>query len=285
MVNQLSTQKAPKRLVIRWATLKGLVAILLFLIIAALIEYSIVLYAVSIGVQEKPENLLQWRFPFPGTDWMITITISPLFHLIPIAVIITLLFCWIYLTRYIAIKPPPELRKEKVVAAKRGEKQKIRKFFGKIGSGLLKIKGFAYVWQKIHFARATIKSALTIFLVFSAFILTVSLLAYPNLIHQTISSAYQNSPSLLSFVKSTEKALAPLFEVFSAIGSGLISVALGLRSFALSISIITKPLTELDNVGKYLVFQNFATWIAALSVLFYCGYMQKAYRYKKIRKS
>lgn len=286
MVSHLSIQKSPKHLVIRWSSLKGLVAIILFLIIAVLIEYTVVVYAIGIGVRESPENLLQWSFVFPGTNWVITIMISPLFHLIPIAVIITLLFCWICLTKHMAIKPPAELRKEKVgPAAKRGKGQKVSKFFGKIGSALLKIKGFAYVWQKIHFARATIKSAITIFLVFSAFILAVSLLAYPNLIYQVVSSAYQNNPSLLSFVKGTEKALAPLFEAFSAIGSGLTSVALGFRSFVSSLSFITKSLTELDNVGKYLVFQNFAAWIAALSVLFYGEYIRKAYRHKKIRKS
>jgi len=284
-VNHLATQKSPKRLVIRWATLKGLVAIILFIVIAALIEYSIVLYAMNIGVQEKQENLLQWSFLFPGTDWTIKIMISPLFHLIPVAVIIALLFSWIYLTRHIAIKPY-DTRKEKVgPVAKKGKEHKMKKFFGKISSGLLKIKGFAYVWQRIHFARATIKSALTIFLVFSAFVIIFSLLAYPNLIYQRISSAYQNNSSLLDFVKGTEKTLAPIFGMFSAIGSALVSVALGFRSIVLGVGILLKPLADLDSAGKYLAFQNLAAWISAFAILFYGEYVRKSYRYKRVRKS
>lgn len=264
---------------IRWATLKGLIAIILFLIIAALIEYSIILYAMSIGVKEKPENLLQWNFP--GTNW--TITISPLFHLVPIAVTITLLFCWIYLTRHIAIKPY-EARKEKIKSARREKEGKVRKFFGNIKSGLLRIKSFAYIWQKIHFARATIKSALTIFIVFATFILIFSLLAYPSLIYQTISGAYQNNPSLLSSVKGTIEALAPIFGIFSAINNAVISAAPGFRGFALGVGMIEKPLVDLDNVGKYLVFQNFAVWISAFAVLFYGEYIRKGYRHRRTKK-
>lgn len=261
--------------------MKGLVAIILFLIIAALIEYAIVLYAMNIGVIEKPENLLQWNFP--GINW--TITISPLFNLVPMAVIITLLFCWIYLTRHTAIKPYDTRKEKSRPVAKRVKRGGIRNFFGKIKSGLLKVKGFAYIWQKIHFARAAIKSALTIFTVFAAFILIFSLLAYPRLLYQTISSAYQNNPSLLGFVKGTIEALAPILGIFSAINNALISAAPGFGSFASGLGIIDKPLTDLDNVGKYLAFQNFAVWISAFAVLFYGEYIRKGYRNKKTKKS
>jgi hypothetical protein len=294
-VNHLSIQKPPKRLVIRWTTLKGLAAIILFLIISALTEYFIVLYAINLGV--KDTTLLQWSIQFPGTNWIITISISPLFHLVPIAVIITLLFSWTYLTRHVAVKPH-EVSREKVrPASKRGKELKskesgkltskmshaVKKFFGKIKSGLLRVRGVAYLWQKIHFARATIKSALTVFLVFSAFILIVSLLAYPKLIHQTISNAYQNSPSLLNFVKGTTEALAPIGRIFSPINNALLSAAPGFRDFVLSLGTIIKPLVDLDNVGKYLVFQNIAAWVSALVALFYGEYIRKSYRYRKSR--
>jgi len=261
--------------------LKGLVAIILFLIIAALIEYSIALYAMNLGVKEKPENLLQWSFPFPGTNSTITITISPLFNLVPIAVIITLLFCWIYLTRHVAVKPY-EAQKEKIGSVARREKEtKVKKLFGKIKSGLLRVKGIAYLWQKIHFARATIKSALTVFLAFATFILIVSLLAYPKLIYQIISNAYQNNPALLNFVRGAAETLAPIGGIFNA----LKSAAPGFGNFALSLGIIIKPLVDLGNVEKYLVFQNIAAWVSALAALFYGEYLRKGYRYKKIRKS
>ena len=291
----MSIQKPPKRLLIRWTTLKGLAAIILFLIISALTEYFIVLYAINLGI--KDTTLLQWSIQFPGTDWIITISISPLFHLVPIAVIITLLFSWTYLARHVAVKPHEAGREKVRPVFKRGKELKskeagkltskisraVKKSFGKIKSGLLRVKGVAYLWQKIHFARATIKSALTVLLVFSALILIVSLLAYPRLIHQTISNAYQNNPSLLNFVKDTTEALAPIGGIFSSVNNALLSAAPGFRDFALGLGTIIKPLADLDNAGKYLFFQNVAAWISALTTLFYGEYIGKTRHYRKSR--
>lgn len=259
---------------IRWTTLKGLTAIILFLITAALLEYVIVIYAINLGVNETP---LQFSLQFPGTDWIITITISPLFHLVPIAVIIALASSWAYLTRYITIKPH-ETVKGKTQPAKR---RKEKKFFSGAKGGLMRVKRIAYIWQKIHFARATIKSALTVFLVFSAFAFLISLLAYPQVIYRTVSNAYQNNPSLLNFVKNTAEALAPLGAIFSGINNALLSAAPTFKDFVLSIGTIIKPLVDSDNVGKYLIFQNAAAWICAVMVLIYGEYARKGYRYRK----
>jgi hypothetical protein len=280
-VNSLSVQQPPKRLLIRWTTLKGLAAIILFLIIATLIEYVVVLYAINLGV--KDTTPLQWSAQFPGTDWILTIAISPLFHLVPIAVIITLLFSWTYLTRHVAVKPH-ELRKGKAGSVAKGVKEsKLKKFFGKIKSGLLRIKGVAYLWQRIHFARATTKGALTVLLTFATFILIVSFLAYPRLIYQTISNAYQSNPSLLNFVKGTAEAFAPIGGIFSGINNALLSATPGFTDFALGLGTIIKPLADLDNVGKYLFLQNIAAWISALTALFYGEYVRKTFRYRKSR--
>jgi hypothetical protein len=274
MVKPLSAKETPKRLLIRWTTLKGLTAIILFLTIAALIEYTIVLYAINLGVNETP---LQFSLQLPGTDWITTIAISPLFHLVPIAVIIALTSSWIYLTKHITLKTH-EPAKGKIQPTKRKKEKKV---FGRVKGGLLRIKSVAYIWQKIHFARATIKSALTIFLIFSAFAFIISLLAYPQLIYRTISSAYQNNPSLLNFVKSTAETLAPIGAIFSGINNALLSAAPTFRDFVLSIGIIIKPLVDSDNVGKYLVFQNAAAWICALAILIYGEFTRKGYRYRK----
>ncbi|MEM2972325.1 MAG: hypothetical protein QW270_07915 [Candidatus Bathyarchaeia archaeon] len=250
----------PKRLIIRWTTLKGLTAILLFLITTVLIEYLFVLYAINLGVNDNP---IKWSLQFPGTQWTTTMVVSPLFHLVPTAVIIVLAFTWIYLTRHVTVKthePPPKAKAEK-----RRAKVEKEGFLGKIKSKLLGIKSVAYMWQKIHFARATIKSALTVFLVFLVFAFTVSLLAYPKLVHQTVSNAYQNNPSLLNTMKGIAQALAPL----GAISNVFLPVAPAFGDFVQSLGVITKPLAELDNNGKYLVFQNVAAWVSALSALFY----------------
>jgi len=290
--------------VIRWTTLKGLAAIILFLLIAASTEYFVVLYAINLGVEDT--TLLQWSFQFPGTNWTATIMISPLFHLVPMAVIIALMSSWTYLTRHVAVKPHEAGREKAGYPVKRGKEVKpkgvgnilskisltVKKFFGKIKSALLRVKGVAYLWQKIHFARATIKSALTVLLVFLAFIFVVSLLACPQAIYRTVSNIYQNNPSFLNFVKSTNnsarsiaEALAPIGWLCSSMNNALLSAAPGFRDFVAGLGIVIKPLADLDNVGKYLVFQNVAVWVSAIAVLFYGEYVRKGYRYKKGRRS
>jgi len=295
----LPTKKPPKRLIFQWTTLKGLTAILLFLILATLIEYIIVLYAINLGV--KDETLQQWSPQFPGTDWTTTIIISPLFHLVPIAVIIALVSSWTYLTRHVAVKPP-EKREGKVRRFAKQRKQreskevkrlasKIRDFFGNLKSALLRIKGVAYLWQKIHFARATIKSGLIVLLVFGALILLVSVLTYPQLIYWTVSNAYRNDSWLLGSVtwisdsgKGIVTALAPIGWICSAANNALLSIAPAFRDFVLSLGGLIKPLVELDGAGKYLVFQNVAVWVSALTALLYGGRKRKIYRHKKGRR-
>jgi len=295
----LSTKNPPKRLIFQWTTLKGLTAILLFLIAATLIEYIVVLYAINLGV--KDETLQQWSPQFPDTDWTITITISPLFHLVPIAVIIALVSSWTYLTRHVAVKPPEKWKGKAKSISKHGKERgfeevkkltaKMRDFFGNLKSALLRIKGVAYIWQKIHFARATIKSASVVLLVFGALILLVSILTYPQLIYWTVSTAYRNDPLLLGFMtwisnsgKNIATALAPIGWICSAANNALLSIAPAFRDFVLSLGGLIKPLVELDGAGKYLVFQNVAAWVSALTALLYGGRKRKIYRYKKGRR-
>lgn len=252
--------------------MKGLAAIIVFLIIAILIEYVVVIYAMDLGAQDR--SLLQWTFQFPGTSWIVTIMISPLFHLVPIAVIVTLAFCWTYLTRYVAVRTQETGKRATGTASK--QQNRLSKFLSKIKSG--------YIWRKIHFARATIKSALTVLLVFAAFIVIGSLLAYPQLIYRIVANAYQNDPSLLNFAKGLTEALAPLNAVGSAIRSVALFLAPGFREFALAFGNIIKPLASLDNDGKFLAFQNIASWASAFIVIVYVEY-RKAYRFRKTRKS
>lgn len=280
MVNNLASEKQQlKYHVIRWTTSKGLAAIILFLATAILIEYSIILYVMNIGVREKQEHVLQWNFSFPGTNWTIGILVSPLFHLIPLSVIIVLLFSWAYLTKYAAIAP-----KEKTKPPPKKEKRETGKFFARIKSRLLKIKGIAYLRQKI-FAKATVKSALLIFAIFGTFFLITLYLAYPRILYNTISHAYQSNQGFHNFMKSASQILAVFGGWLSPIRDALMSAAPSFRNFVSSFSIVTKPLAILDNVGKYLVIQNVAAWICALSVLFYVEFARKGYRVKPVAKA
>lgn len=273
---------------VRWTTIKGLMAIIIFLLIAISIEYLIVIYAKNLGVKETSENTLQWTLQFAGTDWSFTLVISPLFHLVPIAVILVLIFSWIYLTKQTATKPIETSKIRYGFIGKRKESKtakitkSIKNFFGKINTRLTKIKGFAVLSQKIHFAKATIKSALMILFIFLAFIMIFSLFAYPQLIYRAISNAYQNNPALLNFIKGSAEVLAPVGAIFAVLNDALISASPAFRDFAINFGTVIAPLANLDDVGKYLVFQNVAAWIVALSALLYKGYLSKTRRY--IRK-
>lgn len=274
LVKRLTTHTLAKRLVIRWTTLKGLAAIILFVTIATITEYVIVLYAMNLGV--KDTTALQW------STQLLTVTISPLFHLVPITVIIALLFSWTYLTKHIATKPYEERKGKTRTVAKRGKESRVKRFFGRVKAGLLRVRGISYLWRRIHFARATIKSALTILLAFGTFVLLISLIAFPKLIPQIMANLYENNPTLLNSMKGSAETLAPIGSIFSGINNALLAVAPGFRNFVSGLGNILRPLTTLDNAGKYLAFQNVAAWVAALAVLFYVEF-RKGYHYKKGR--
>ncbi len=67
-----------------------------------LAEFLVVVYAMDLGVKDVGVLTI---------NWPVTITISPLFHLVPIAVIITLLFTWIYFTKKLSVKTTTADRK------------------------------------------------------------------------------------------------------------------------------------------------------------------------------
>jgi hypothetical protein len=269
----MSAPNTQKRPITQSTTLRGLAATVLFLIIASLAEYIVVLYAMNIGVQDQ--TLWQTSAQFPGTDWMITLVISPLFHLVPIAVIGALAFTWMYLTKNVA-------RRTQVTLPK---KETEPKFFSKLKSKLSKVKVFTYLEQRIRLERATIKGTLTVLLSFTAVILLVSLLAYPQLVYQAVSGAYAGSPSTLNFIKGTAQALSPIGQVFSAVNNGLLAAAPTFGGFVLSLGNLISPLTLLDGPGKYLVFQNAAAWIPALATLLYGEFMRRGYWLRRSKRS
>jgi hypothetical protein len=276
----------------RWIATRKLVTTVLFLTIAILIEYVIIIYALNLGV--KDNSVLETSFTFPGTDWLITLAISPLFHLVPIAVIIVLFFSWTYLKSQLAVRPQQAWRENVEFSRKRKETRfkklsdfgeridrAVKRFFGRIKSGLLKVKVFAYLSQRISYARATLRSAFITIAVFLILVLFISLLAYPQLIYDVVAGTYRSNPSLLNFIKNIIAALAPIGNVFSAVNNALFAAAPGFRNFVLGIATVVGPLTSVDNAGKYLAFQNIASWVSAFIVLFYGQYAQKNRRFRK----
>ena len=272
--------------------LKELGTTVLFLITAAVVEYLIILFAMSLGLQDT--STVQWSFQLPGTSFPLTLTISPLFHLVPICVIATLAFSWTYLTKRVGIRRQ-EIRRGKVEtfsrqkSEKRGIVSRIRRagtnFSKRIRSSFSGLNRFS---QRIHLGRPTVRSASMVILFFCVFTLLFVLLAYPKLIYHGMSSLYRSNPGLLNFVNSVNnwvkgagEALGPIGGIGRSINDGLIAASPGVRDLGIGLGGIIKPIASLDDAGKFLAFQNAAAWISATVALIYGERVAKGYRYKK----
>lgn len=277
----LSKQTEQTPLAIRWTTLKRLIALVVFLAIVSLIEYGLVLYALSLGLQDT--SLL-------SANWPVTLTISPLLNLVPICVIITLGFSWAYLTKRTAIKRQ-EIRKGKVETfqktGKKGLMWKISHagsdYSRKIKLRLSKTKVASYL-SRDYFARATVRSAFVVLLVFGAFALMFLVLAYPQLIYSGVSNAYRNNLGLFNFVSGVNNWAGGVAEAFPPIGwinNALIGAAPTVRDAGTGLGNLLAPLATLDNAGKYLILQNVAAWISVSVVFLYGERKGRGYRYKK----
>lgn len=274
----------------------------LFFALAIVIEYLVVYLFRSYGLADTQTFLL--------LSPVLTVTISPLFHLVPLGVILVLVFSWTYLTQYIAKVPRKGASMKKPSARKPLKKTRkkrfksIRGFFTKvnrklrnvtqvlktsyrrISAGVLRIRGVSPMMQRISFARAAINSAVTVVLIFLVSFLTVYLMGYPSLIYDIVVGLYQGSPSFHGFVIGTieaagsiGRALSPIGWLASAVNNALIVAAPGFRSalegFAASIA---GPLIGLDLVWRYVICQNVAAWVSAIAALIYAQYTPRLYR-------
>ncbi len=299
----LSSEKGWKRLIFRWTAPKGAVAMALFFALAVFIEYLVVCLFRSHGLAETQ------TFQLPLT--IFTVTIQPLFHLIPLGVIVVLVSSWTYLTRYIAKmprgKPPakkPSAKRRKPI--KRADKRfksirsfsrrvsrKFRKvnralkaFYRRMKASVLGIRGVSPVMERLFFARAAIKGTATVVLIFLVSFLTLHLMGHPSLIHDLVVGLYRGNPSFHGFVIGTidiagsiGQALAPIELLVSAINDALISAAPAFRG-ALEgfITSITEPLVKLDLTWRYVICQNIAAWLSAIAALAYGQYTSRLYR-------
>jgi hypothetical protein len=274
------------------ARLRRFAPLILFVLITALSEILVVLYAMSLGL--KDTGLLQWSFLFPGASSPTTLTISPLFHLVPICVTVTLASGWVYLSKRLATKRQ-EIRKGKIEPStrqkveKKGIVSRIR-FAGKNFSKRIKTRfsGVSRVTQRMRLGRPTVRSAIFALLTFGVFILMFSLFAYPNLIYRTVSDLYRANTGLPNFIAATDswargaaEALGPIGWLASSINTGLLSATPGFRDFVVGLGGVISPLASLDDAGKYLAFQNIATLISVFLILLYGERVGRGYRYKK----
>ena len=289
-----STETRWKRLIVRWTGRKGVAAILLFFVLAIMLEVLLVYSFQMLGLVDR--NAWTATLLIPYVSWAITLSISPLFHLLPIGVIVVLLSSWTYLTKYTAFIP------QRVEAAKRGlaptrreletrRFKSLRRFsrrltrrlqrFGRaFKSGVQRIRGVSYISQRLFFARAAVGSAGIVVLIFLSAVLLFALVEYPDLIHSWALNIYRGSPAFLNFVSGTTQwssgvgqAVPALGGFGSAINDALVGAAPGFRhSLTSAGASLTAPIVQLDVQSKYVLSQNVAAWASALFALAYGSY-------------
>ncbi len=239
----MSTQTVAKGMTVRKRTWKEYATVAVFIFLAAVTEYIIVLYAISLGVQDTP--FLQWNF----------IAIGPLFQIVPLAMLILLTTCWMYLTRQISFKPSLETRKP---------------------------KGDTKVKKSMVSLPATARSAAIVIILFSIFIALISLFAYPQSIYLAVTNTYRNNPGFLNFVQNTGATLSSVGSIFAPVNNALFGGSMAFAGFVTALGDGLSPLATLDSGLKYLAFQNIAAWISVLLVLLYgYNFRRGYYRFKK----
>jgi len=283
-----------KRLIVRWTGPKGFAAITLFFVLSVAIEVLLVYYFQMLGLVDR--NLWTATFLIPFVNWSFTVSISPLFHLLPIGVIIVLLSSWIYLTKYTAFipqrvetarrAPPPTRRQQESRRFKslRRLSKRLSRRLQRIGralkAGAQRIRAVSYISQRLHFARAAVRSAATVLVIFLSAVFLLFLVEYPDLAHNWTLNLYRGSPAFLNFVSGTGQwfrgvgqAVPPLGGLGSAMNNALLGLAPGFRhSLEGAGASLTLPIVQLDIVGKYVLSQNLAAWISALVALLYGVY-------------
>jgi len=276
-----------KRLIFRWTAPKGFAALLLFFMLALFFEFLLVYSFQSFGLTDK--NVWTGTFQIPATNWSFSVSISPLFHLLPIAVIVVLVSSWAYLTKYTAFVPSgaETARRHLPLARREAEKHRLRglrrlskrvsrrvqRIGRSVKAALQRIRGVSYLSKRLYFARAAVRSTVAVLAVFLSVSLLLYIVVYPDLIHQGVIGLYRGNPSFLWFVRGTNDLVRGLGQALSPINDALLDAAPGFRhSLAGLGAALTGPVVGLDWASKYVLSQNVAVWVSALVALIYGSY-------------
>ena len=250
-----------------WTAPKGLLTIGLFLALAFISEFFMVSFFAASGVTET------YAYSLP---------VSPLFHLLPLAVILVLVSSWVYLTNHIAMRPhrisPAKVSKSRRRRLRRTKKSTqsimgaIKKLLSKISSVLLRSRGVSSAPQRLSFGRVALETIVTVLTIFLLSIILLSVLVYPNLFTDFAVGFYSETSPLQGFMQSLAEVVVP-------IASGLDSIAPGFRNaFEGLVSSRAPALTGGDLLWRYVFCQNAAAWVSAISALAYVRYFSKTYR-------
>ena len=287
-----ATEKRERRPVLRWVSTRGYASLILFLALSLIFEVTLISAFQIMGLTDQ--NAWTSTLLVPGTNFSFTVTISPLLHLLPISVITVLLASWTYLAKSTVFLPRREVPRRISPprrAIETGRFKSTQRFFRNLGrrlqrlgrtvkSGVAKIPGISPISQRLSSARGSVRSAIAILLIFISLAVGLVFVEYPDLIYHLTVDLYRGSPALVSFASGTGSwlrgvgtLLPPLGDFGALINNALIAAAPGFRqSLEAAGTSLTKPIFQLDVVGKFALSQNLAAWTAAVLALLYGAY-------------
>ncbi|MCW3981117.1 MAG: hypothetical protein NWF11_06540 [Candidatus Bathyarchaeota archaeon] len=276
------TTKPQRSPIFRWTNLKNLLAILLFASISILLEYIAVSFAVSTGIKD------------PTGITLTNVTFSPLYFLVPAAVVIALTASFIHLTTNIlTLKRKSETKRKQQVRRtirKKSRLDSVRRFSGRISQTTRRIRtkirktwGIRQVADRIDSAKSVIGCASTIIVTFTALVILVTAAAYPKLVPSTTADFFHGNPVFLNFVTSTirasegiSNAIPPVGAIATSIHNALTTVAPGFRDTLVTFLYpLSNGLASLSPIAKFLLAQNTAAWSVAVVAIFYRYYVRR----------
>ncbi len=224
-----------------YRNLKNIIVNLLGVIVIFLLQYALIASFASMGLVDPAPLEISLGGNLPS------ISISILFHLIPLNVVFILLSSWIYLNKLISGKP------KTFRPIKRGGETKS-------------------LTGKFHFLESIPKGILGVIALFSFLLFIIFMLVYPSALYNFTLNLYQSNYFFRAFIKWS-----------SQVNSSLINaVGLFAASFRSSLSGLIKPLSEplikADITWKYLICQNVTAWLTVIFALAYGKYHEKGRR-------
>jgi hypothetical protein len=269
------------RLTFRWTAPKEMLTIVLFTALALLSEFFMVSFFKGAGLTEA------FTFQF------FTVTISPLFHLLPLGVVMVLVVSWMYLTKHLATRTPKKSparaskvqrrrpRRRKIQSSFLGKTIKaLKNFFSRVSNFFVRSQSVSFAQQRLTFGKLAFESTVTVLTIFLLSLITFYVLVYPNLFTDFATEVYTTNSALHGFVlkiievlQGVAGALAP---AVSAIDGGLRAIAPGFRNaFEGLVTSRHQSLTSGDLLWRYVLCQNVAAWISGFATLAYGKYFSR----------
>jgi hypothetical protein len=252
-----------KHLNFSWTSPKGLLTAGLFLALALISEFVMVSFFAGAGLTETAYLLI----------------VSPLFHILPLAVIVVLVLSWIYLTKNMATRPyravPAKAskihrRRQRREKSARSSMATIKQFFSKIAAPLSGSSGISFTQRRPSFSRVALESTVTVLTMFLLSIILLSVLLYPRLFADFVAGFYSTTSPLQGFMQALANVLVPIASGLKSIASGFSKAFEGLVAF--------QPLTGGDLLWRYVFCQITSALILAVYALAHVRYVINARR-------